>query len=528
MINYNNTSKLLIPQVQENTTINLKPKSSQGASDTVFKSVFDKSLIDTTKSTYASNASKADNDISKDTAPIVKYKSFRDANMAQRVSSRENLGESPSLAVTSQNVDLEIKELANVPQEYDEQISVLAQMLGIQPSELIKLANDLGFSAEDLKDTKDLSLFMDKLSNVLDLNDSQKTMLNTLVAEVSKQVKTQAGSDLVETLESPKADEALNETKSTDNTKAIDLSKVADDVKAKLDKLIQNVTVDSESVSSEISKVIEAMKSQIKAKVPVSAEQAEAKSTADVSTTDDIPNAEQLSVEGNVTKEKEAAKTSNSKEEANSQNADSSNTKTEVEIKSVNTQVSTSNDQNQQNVQTIGDVKVGMAGGQAEVQKLVSSMPQPIKNSEVLNQVVEQAKVIIGQDKSEMIIQLKPDHLGKLELKVVTEQGIVAAKFIAESQQVKEIIETNMQLLKDSLQKQGISIDSVSVQVGPDKQSDYQQQNSYQSKNNSSNNRHKYGSSESGIQKVGYNTFDALPEKLAQYAYDSNTINLTA
>jgi len=529
MINYNNTSKLLIPGGQDNSIINLKSKAYQGASDTEFKSVFDKTLNNNTKRTYASNRPKDDKDINNDSK--VKYKAFRDAKMAQAVSSKDSLEEKSVGDVKSKIVDSKSKELESI-EKYDEQINVLAQILGLQPNELAKLANDLGFSKEDLKDIKKLSLFMDKLSNILELNASQKTIMNTLVEEVSKQVKTVNDSEVGVTLESPKADEATKEANANINTKTIDLSKITDEVKTKLDQLIQKVTLNPEAISSEISKVIEAMKSQIKAKVSVHTEQTETKSITAAPTTDAIPNAEQVSVEGNAIKEKESAKASNFNEETNSESADSKNTKTEVAIQSVNAQVSTSTDQNQQlneqNMQTIGDVKIGMASSQIGVQKTVFSMPQPIKNSEVLNQVVEQAKVIVGQDKSEMVIQLKPDHLGKLELKVVTEQGIVAAKFIAESQQVKEIIETNMQLLKDSLQKQGISIESINVQVGPDKQSEYQQQNSFQNKNSSSSNRHKYGSSESGIQKMGYNTFDELPERLAQYAYDSNTINLTA
>lgn len=512
MINYNHTSKLLISGIQDNSILNLKPKASQGTSDSEFKSVFDKALNNKTKSTYATNSQKNGNDISHNNDSKVKYNSFRDAERTQRVCSEKISREKPVEDVKSQGIDLELPD--NSSERYDEQISVLAQMLGLQPNELVKLADEVGFSSEDLKDVNKLSLFVDKLAKLLDLNALQKTMMNTLVEEVSKQVKTESGLEAVSNTESP----ITNEANTSVNTKTTDLSKIADEVKAKLNQLIQNATVNSEAVSSEISKVIEAMKAQVKAKVTTNSEQVETKSI-----TADILN------DGKVTNEKESAKTGNSKEDTNSENADSSDNKAEVANKSVNTQVSsTSTDQNQQNVQIFGDVKIGMINNQIEAQKAESSMPQPVKTSEVLNQVLEQAKVIIGQDKSEMIIQLKPDHLGKIELKVVTEQGIVAAKFIAESQQVKEIIETNMQLLKDALEKQGISVDSVNVQVGHDKQNEYQQQNSFQSKNNSSNNRAEYGISEVGIATNGFNAFDALPERLAQYAYESNTINLTA
>jgi flagellar hook-length control protein FliK len=89
-----------------------------------------------------------------------------------------------------------------------------------------------------------------------------------------------------------------------------------------------------------------------------------------------------------------------------------------------------------------------------------------IPKNEIINQVVEKAKVVLTGEKSEMVMDLKPDSLGKLSLKIVTEHGIVTAKFIAESQQVKQILEANMQVLKDSLEKQGMSVQGFSVSVG--------------------------------------------------------------
>jgi len=89
-----------------------------------------------------------------------------------------------------------------------------------------------------------------------------------------------------------------------------------------------------------------------------------------------------------------------------------------------------------------------------------------VPKSEIISQVVEKAKVILDGEKSEMVMSLKPDSLGKLSLKIVTEHGMVTAKFIAESQQVKQILEANMQILKDLLEKQGMSIQGFSVYVG--------------------------------------------------------------
>ena len=88
--------------------------------------------------------------------------------------------------------------------------------------------------------------------------------------------------------------------------------------------------------------------------------------------------------------------------------------------------------------------------------------------SEIISQVIEKAAVVLTPDKSEMVMDLEPKSLGKLSMKVITENGIVTAEFLAESHQVKQVLEANMQLLKDSLEKQGLGVQNFSVSVRQD------------------------------------------------------------
>ena len=88
-----------------------------------------------------------------------------------------------------------------------------------------------------------------------------------------------------------------------------------------------------------------------------------------------------------------------------------------------------------------------------------------IQPRDIINQVVEKVKVILTPEKSEIAMELKPDSLGRVSLKVSTENGIVIARFVAESQQVKQVLEANMQVLKDSLERQGINVQGFSVSV---------------------------------------------------------------
>lgn len=86
--------------------------------------------------------------------------------------------------------------------------------------------------------------------------------------------------------------------------------------------------------------------------------------------------------------------------------------------------------------------------------------------SDIINQVVKKAEVIVQGSHQEMIMKLEPESLGKLNLKLVVENGLVTAKFIAESQQVKEVLESNFNQLKNALQEKGIAVQGLSVSVG--------------------------------------------------------------
>ncbi|MGB7604243.1 MAG: flagellar hook-length control protein FliK [Lutisporaceae bacterium] len=89
-----------------------------------------------------------------------------------------------------------------------------------------------------------------------------------------------------------------------------------------------------------------------------------------------------------------------------------------------------------------------------------------INKSDIVNQVVKKADIIIREGHSEMIMKLEPESLGKLNLKIVVENGLITAKFVAESQQVKEVLESSFNQLKDSLQEKGIAVQNFSVSVG--------------------------------------------------------------
>lgn len=516
MITYKDTSKLIISHTSSNDIMNLKSKKPQASASSGFRSVFDSVLNNTT------SVSKTDNRPSFDQDSKIKYKSLRDIASNEALSTNKSAVKQTYKDAKAQNIDSEPVEIQDGEKEHDEQLNVLAQMLGVSPHELVKLAKELGFSLDDLQDSKKLGQFIDKLVSVLELNDLQKDMIKLLEVEVSRQLKSISNNQEVSNTGNTHASKV--DARIESEVKAID-PKLAEQVKSKLDLLIKNAKVESNAVETEISRVIAAMRAQAHAKIANS--QNDAKKLLDDAMATDILASGQSIVE-DTSKTKEVKVEKNTRLDTNNSASDHSEERMVVKSGNLTAQSETLDMQMEQQNFVNGNGQVNFVNSPETVEKTVFTMQQPIKSTEVISQVVEHAKVIVGQDKAEMVIHLKPDHLGKLELKVVTEQGIVAAKFIAESQQVKEVIETNMQLLKEALQKQGIAIDGVSVQVGHDSKNEFQQSSSYQSNNNSSASRNQYGRNEIGSSKIGVNAFDTLPDRLQQYAGESNTINLTA
>lgn len=98
-----------------------------------------------------------------------------------------------------------------------------------------------------------------------------------------------------------------------------------------------------------------------------------------------------------------------------------------------------------------------------------SAAPQamPQTNYEIPKQIVDQARLIQRGQDTEMVIHLKPDHLGDLTLRVsVGTDGAVNASFHSSNAEVRTIIENSLVQLKQELNNQGIKVDNVGVYAG--------------------------------------------------------------
>lgn len=115
----------------------------------------------------------------------------------------------------------------------------------------------------------------------------------------------------------------------------------------------------------------------------------------------------------------------------------------------------------QQSTKTVSNVNLQQTG-----QQLPQNSHDPYN---IAAQIVENARLIrepYNDNNSQMVIKLKPEHLGELTLKVAVDNGVVSASFHTNNADVRGIIESSLQQLKQDMASQGLKVDNVGVYAG--------------------------------------------------------------
>jgi flagellar hook-length control protein FliK len=86
----------------------------------------------------------------------------------------------------------------------------------------------------------------------------------------------------------------------------------------------------------------------------------------------------------------------------------------------------------------------------------------------VAGQIVDNARLITRAANSEMVIKLKPEHLGELTLKIAVDNGTVSATFHTASAEVRSAIEASLPQLRQDMASQGLKVDYVGVYASLD------------------------------------------------------------
>lgn len=456
------------------------------------------------------------------TDSTAKYQSFRKVNKygrkrhntpaAERSGAEQRIDDN---IMTEEKVVSDKEALGqNVPSDM---MQLVAKLLGLDILELQKLLNEVGITPDSLNSLQNISTLSAELAQVLGLNsDQQKTleiMLQT-AGEVLELPASQSGEEnaFADHFEKANAQSFQAPVQSVqENLQAVTAQseflteQLSEQIRMKLDEYGIRLEEGEASVEEDLKALILPLLEKTAVKVQPAALQGTDQTAVEAFEPE-------LTAAGAEDAQRESSLDS---EEGNDRSG--SNVKAQ---QSVSQQHSGANSIQTQPVFS----SVIQANQVVDEIPVTDLLPTPVNARELLSQIIEKAQVNLTPEKSEMVMELKPESLGKISLKVVTENGIVMAKFVAENQQVREVLETNMQILKDSLQKQGLDVQGFSVSVRQDS-------------DRSGENRQQYGKASnytkktiSGIKgpEAQLPLFPDAAGRSSQYIWEASTIDVTA
>ncbi|HHV99002.1 MAG TPA: flagellar hook-length control protein FliK [Clostridiaceae bacterium] len=340
----------------------------------------------------------------------------------------------------------------------EKNIEDIAAIVGLDSAQLKMILNAAGININDLSDGANVSMISEKLAAFLGLDNQLKQELQQIIAAI---IERNAG---------------IGEFQSM-------LGMSVEEVKKGLN--IQG-SLEVERISGKVTdKLAEAIREKL-SEISSSSEESQGEVKADENGETLIKKAESDLADNNYMELQKDINAYSPENNANDEYSQAQEESSELYIgaevenaESIEVNALSDRDEQLITVSETGDNNAGVniqpdaAFYNSNAEKAVNETLKPsVENvksgNEIIRQVVDKAKVILDGDKSEMILSLKPESLGKLSLKVVTENGIVIAKFVAENDQVKQILEANMHLLKENLESQGLNVQSFSVSVRQD------------------------------------------------------------
>ncbi len=114
------------------------------------------------------------------------------------------------------------------------------------------------------------------------------------------------------------------------------------------------------------------------------------------------------------------------------------------------------------------DISTTNIGTQDFVQKLTEDLSNKVgeaQANDIVRQVVYQTQLQVKQGVTSLEMQLYPEHLGKVLVQVVSNEGSITAQITAESEAAKAALEGQLTLLKENLNNQGVKVENVEVTI---------------------------------------------------------------
>ncbi|MGN0352714.1 MAG: flagellar hook-length control protein FliK [Roseburia sp.] len=161
---------------------------------------------------------------------------------------------------------------------------------------------------------------------------------------------------------------------------------------------------------------------------------------------------------------------------------------------------------------------------------------QTVDVQNVMEQIVQSARLTVSTEHTTMEMQLNPENLGKIFMEISSKEGIISAKLVAQNEVVREALEAQMVELKQNLNQAGVKVDAVEVTVSSHEFERNLEQNGKQEEQFAEQREQQEQSRERSRRNLNLNTLDELSgvmseeeSLVAQMMQDNgNTMDLKA
>jgi len=137
--------------------------------------------------------------------------------------------------------------------------------------------------------------------------------------------------------------------------------------------------------------------------------------------------------------------------------------------------------QSVENTEQISGMETGIRSDSNTVDMIpkLPTMPNRTIEESVMLQVSQRLSNAVKNGMHEVRLVLRPESLGNVRMTILMDGDIIMARINVENQQVKQIIESNLQSLKDSLEEQNLQAGAFDVNVNQGSERDAQEAASF-------------------------------------------------
>ncbi len=343
-------------------------------------------------------------------------------------------------------------------QAFDKQVKeVIAEKLGISEEEVTQQMEAMGLTVMDLMNPSKLAGLVMQLTGSEDVGsllfDGNFQQMLTQIGELSQELAVQlnlAPEEMVQLTEELK----LMVTDNTQTDMPVDETQLPQDLEA-ISQEVQDATA-------------EQPKSEEAVQDTAAAVQAKPQETADDANVQDQVlrgNAEQESNKAAVTTQAHESSQESTQESSQGQTEEESSQtgeKTSDLFKETVGEEKTENRQTHTTYQTTTTQTVSQ-GQTIEVTQTVVQTRVDVED--ILRQVSQMTRVFVSQAESSVEMQLNPANLGKIYLQVVSREGVITAQIAAQNEAVKEALESQVAVLKENMNQQGMKVEAIEVTI---------------------------------------------------------------